>query len=94
MLDASLNAYRCSPFPGDSFYQVEESYLVDGDDLAVRLLDLSQLRQEVPESALGDDLVGGEDAHAVELGGGVGVGGEETSHDLVFLKATCTAVWY
>jgi len=68
--------------------------LVEGDDLAVCLLDLSQLRQEVPESALGDDLVGSEDAHAVELGGGVGLGGQQTANDLVFLEASCTAVLY
>lgn len=49
------------------------THLVHGDDLAVRLLDLSELAQEVPEPRLGNDLVGRKDAHAVDLGGGVGL---------------------
>ena len=51
----------------------DSTYLVDGDDLTVRLLDLAELAQEVPESRLGNDLVGRKDAHAVDLGGGVGL---------------------
>ena len=49
------------------------THLVYGDDLAVRLLDLSELAQEVPESRLGNNLVGRKYAHAVNLGGGVGL---------------------
>lgn len=63
------------------------SYLVQADDLAVGLLDLAQLGEEVPETALGDDIVGSEDAHAVELGGRVGVGGQVAPDDLVLLQA-------
>ena len=44
---------------------LRQSYLVQGDDLAVRLLDLAELREEVPEAALGYHIVRGEDAHAV-----------------------------
>jgi hypothetical protein len=47
--------------------------LVYGDDLAVRLLDLSELAEEVPEPRLSDDLVGRKNAHTVDLGGGVGL---------------------
>lgn len=63
-------------------------YLVEGDDLAVCLLDLPQLGEEVPETRLGHNIVGGKDAHAVKLRGGVGLTGEETANDLVLLKAT------
>lgn len=37
---------------------------VDGNDLSRCLLDLFELSQEVPESGLGDDLVGSEDPHS------------------------------
>ena len=63
--------------------------LVQGDDLAIRLLDLAELGKEVPETRLGDDLVGRKDTHAVELRRGVGVRGQKTPNDLVFLQATC-----
>lgn len=49
------------------------THLVYGDDLAVRLLDLSELAQEVPEPRLSNNLVGRKNAHAVDLGGGVGL---------------------
>ena len=64
------------------------TYLVQADDLTVGLLDLLQLHQEVPEARLGDDIIGGEDAHAVQLGGGVGLGGQVAANDLVLLKTT------
>lgn len=50
------------------------SYLVQTHNLTIRLLDLAELREEVPEAGLGDDIVGSEDAHAVEFRGWVGVG--------------------
>lgn len=62
--------------------------LVERDNLAVGLLDLLELGQEVPEAGLGNDVVGGEDTHAVELRGGDGLGGEEAPNDLVLLKTT------
>lgn len=62
--------------------------LVHGDDLAVGLLDLLELHQEVPETGLGNDLIGGKNAHAVELGGGVALGGQMAANDLVLLKTT------
>ena len=65
------------------------AYLVQAHDLTVGLLDLLQLHQEVPEAGLGDDIIGGEDAHAVQLGGGVGLGRQMAANDLVFLKTTC-----
>lgn len=45
----------------------ESTYGVDGNDLSVGLLDLVELSEEVPESGLGNDLVGGEDPHSEEL---------------------------
>lgn len=64
------------------------TYLVQADNLTVGLLDLLQLHQEVPEAGLGDNLIGGEDAHAVQLRGGVSLGGQVAPDDLVFQKAT------
>lgn len=60
-----------------------ETYHVEADDLTVGLLDLTELGQEVPEPRLGDDGVRREDAHAVQLGRGVGLGGQMTPDDLV-----------
>ena len=67
-----------------------EAYLVEWDNLAIRLLDLSQLSEEIPESWLGDNIIGSEDAHPVELGGRVGLAGQMAPDDLVFLETT----WY
>jgi len=63
-------------------------YLVQGDDLSVRLLDLAQLGEEVPEPGLGDNIVGSEDAHPVQLRGRVSLGGQMAPDDLVFLETT------
>ena len=41
---------------------------------------------EVPETRLGDDLIGRKNAHAVDLGGGLILGGEVTADDLVFVE--------
>lgn len=57
-------------------------------DLTVGLLDLAELAKEVPESRLGHNIVGRKDAHTVELGGRVGLRGQVTADDLVFLKTT------
>jgi len=67
-------------------------YLVQRDDLAVRLLDLLQLGEEVPEAGLGDHIVGGKDAHAVELWRRLAVGGQMAPDDLVLLEATWITV--
>lgn len=67
------------------------THLVQGDDLAVRLLDLAELAEEVPEPRLGNDIVGRKNAHAVDLGGGVGLAGEVAADDLVFLEASCAS---
>jgi hypothetical protein len=64
------------------------SHLVKANDLTVGLLDLTELHQEVPETGLCDNGVGSKDAHPVELGGRVGLGGQVAANDLVFRKAT------
>ena len=61
-------------------------YLVDGDDFTAGLLDLPGLLQEVPEARLCDLGVGGKDAHSVELGNAVIVGGELASDDLELVE--------
>lgn len=72
------------PFP-------RQTYLVQADDLTVGLLDLAELGEEVPETALGNNGVGSEDTHAVELRGGLRVSGQMAPNDLVLLQATCWA---
>lgn len=42
--------------------------------------------QEVPETGLGDDLIGRKDAHAEDLGRGVLLGWQMAADDLVFLE--------
>ena len=42
--------------------------------------------KEVPEPRLGDNFVRREDAHAVNLGVGLTLGGEVATDDLVFLE--------
>lgn len=61
---------------------------LDVDDLTGGLLDLAETTQEVPETGLGDRLVGGENGHAVQRGRRVGLGGQMAPNDLVLLKAT------
>lgn len=68
-----------------------QTYLVQADDLTVGLLDLAELGEEVPETALGNNGVGSEDTHAVELRGGLRVSGQMAPNDLVLLQATCWA---
>jgi hypothetical protein len=63
--------------------------LVEGNDLAVGLLDLAELHQEIPESGFGDHIIGSEDAHAVEFGGRVRLGRQMAADDLVFLETAC-----
>jgi hypothetical protein len=65
--------------------------LVERDNLAVGLLDLTELHEEVPEARLGNDIVGGKDAHAVQFGRRVGLGGQMAPDDLVLLETTCTS---
>jgi len=45
---------------------------------------LSDEPQEIPESRLGHDFIGREDAHAVYLGIGLTLRGEMTTDDLIF----------
>ena len=70
---------------------------VQGNDLSVGLLDLLQLSEVVPESGLGDNIVGGKDPHSavnrqsrlvvtsfvdsLELGGLLSLGGELSPND-------------
>lgn len=43
--------------------------------------------KEIPESGLGNDFVGRKDAHAVDFGSRIRLGGEMAAHDLEFLEA-------
>ena len=51
------------------------TYHIQTDNLAVRLLYFAQLHKEVPEAGFGDDIVGRENTHAVELRRWVGLRG-------------------
>lgn len=67
------------------------AYHADVDDLAVGLLDLLELRHEVPEARLGHNGVGRKDAHPVQLRRRVRLGGQVAPDDLVFLEPTLSA---
>lgn len=64
------------------------TYHVQADDLTGGLLDLLQTPHEIPVTRLGDDLIGGEDAHAVQSRGGVGLCRQVPADDLVLLETT------
>lgn len=42
--------------------------------------------QEIPETRLGDDLVGGENTHTVDFWGGLSLSGQVAAHNLVLLE--------
>lgn len=64
------------------------TYHVDADDLTSGLLDLLQTAHEVPVTGLGDNIVGGKDAHAVQSRGGVGLCRQVPADDLILLETT------
>lgn len=75
--------------PDTEVLDLERALLIDhvqADDLAIGLLDLPELSKEVPEPRLGHNGVGREDAHAVQLGRGVGLGGQVTPDNLVLVE--------
>ena len=69
-----------------SFRERVSTYDIERDDLAVSLLELTELGHEVPEAGLGHNSVGRKDAHAVQLGRGVRLVGQVTPDDLVLSK--------
>lgn len=64
------------------------AYGLDADNLTSGLLDLAETAQEVPETGLGDRLVGSKDGHAVHGRGRGSLGGQMAANDLIFLKTT------
>lgn len=68
------------------------TYGVQADNLAVGLLELAEGSHEVPEARLGHNGVGRKDAHAVQLGRGVRLGGQVTPDNLVLVKTPCEPV--
>lgn len=64
------------------------TYRVDGNDLGGGSLHLAELAQEVEEARLGDRLVGGEEAHAVEGRLSLGLGREPAANDKVLVEAS------
>jgi hypothetical protein len=67
---------------------IKATHHVQGDDLAVRLLDLSQLHQEIPETRLCNHSVWRKDSHSVQLWGWVCLTWQMAANDLVFRKTT------
>lgn len=65
----------------------EGMYLVQRDDFSIGLFDLFQLGQKVPEARLCDHVVWCKNAHAVQLGCGLCIGGEMAPDHLVFLES-------
>jgi len=64
--------------------------LVAGKDLTGHALDPAELAEEVPETGLGNDLVGSEDAHAVDLLVLLSDGVALAANDLVFTHFVLT----
>lgn len=60
---------------------------VDSNYLSVGLFDLLQLSQEIPEPRFGDDIIGREDTHAVNLGIWLVLRREVAADDLIFSEA-------
>jgi len=78
--------------PDTEVLDLERALLVDhvqADDLSVRLLDLAELHQEVPEAGLCNNSVWCKDTHAVELWGWVSLRRQVAPDDLVLCKTTC-----
>lgn len=70
----------------------DSTYLINADDLAICLLNLSQLHQEVPEPRSGNNSIGCKDSHTVELRSWIGLARQMTADDLVFLETpSCSA---
>ena len=65
---------------------LQDSYQVDSDDLAIRLLDLPQLHQKVPEPRFSDDFVWCKYSHAVKLRRRICICWQMTSDDLIFVE--------
>ena len=60
--------------------------LLDFDDLTVSLLDLLQLGEKVPETRLGDNVIGREDGHAKQRWIRNLRGGQVTTHNAVLTE--------
>mmetsp|Transcript_19714 Transcript_19714/g.50044 ORF Transcript_19714/g.50044 Transcript_19714/m.50044 type:complete len:210 (+) Transcript_19714:134-763(+) len=60
--------------------------LIHAKDFACCLLGLHNLPEKVEEATLGPDVVRSEDTHAVDLGGGIGVGRTATADNREFLQ--------
>lgn len=68
--------------------QSKATHHVQGYDLAVRLLDFSQLHQEVPETRLRNHGVWRKDSHSVQLWCWICLTWQMAANDLVFRKTT------
>ena len=73
-------------------FKKELTYQVDGDDLTSSLLDLAELLEEVPETGLGNDIVGSEESHAEKLRDGLLLGRKLTADNLVKRKGKINMV--
>jgi hypothetical protein len=65
-----------------------DTHHIQADDLSVRLLDLSQLHQKVPETRLCDDGVWCKYSHSVQLWCWVCLSWQMAANDLVFCETT------
>jgi hypothetical protein len=65
---------------------VKQAHFFDVDDFTSGAFEFSQLAQEVPESALGDDVIRGENSHFIQRGGCLLSGGQFPANHLEFLQ--------
>jgi hypothetical protein len=67
---------------------IKTTHHIQADDLSVRLLDLSELHQEVPETRLCNHSVWCKDSHPVQLWCWVCLRRQMAADDLVFCETT------
>ena len=65
---------------------LECAYLLDVHNLTIGLLELLELGHEVPEAALGDHHVGGEDGHLKQRGLRILLCGQGSAHHHILVQ--------
>ena len=66
-----------------------KTYHIETDNLAICLLNLLKFHQKIPEPRFGNDCIRGKNAHAVQLGRRVCLGGQVTPNNLILGETPC-----
>ena len=86
LMDLAEKRRLATAYPAEVGRQSILIHLIQADYLSIRLLDLPEFHQKIPESRLRDHGVRSEYAHPVQLGGRVGLGRQMPPDDLVLCK--------